>query len=1200
MTAMAALKVNLLGPFRVWRDGARLPDDAWPTHKSKALLKILLTERGHTVPAERLMDRLWPDLEPKKAQNNLWVTVSHLRRTLEPELTARAPSRFVRTGPEGYVFDVECACELDVAAFAEAVAAARAAPDAASRLRALESAHRLYTGPYLEEDPYEDWAAPTRERLQADYRWVLAELAEAQARAGRYPAAMALCQASLGLDPTQESAYRALMLYHYCAGEQAAALRVYDECRRALAEEAGVEPMAETVALYRQIQQQQVPAAAGYPRLAAVSAAAPEAASGHPGAAPFVGREAELARLLRAAEQALGGHGQVALVEGEPGIGKSRLVSEALASVQARGMAALACKCYPLEQALPYQPIIELLAQALALARGSAPHGEGLAGLPAGTLAELRPLAPGLAEVLPAAPTAASGPDEARQARLFHALGEFFGALAAPAGLWLGVDDLHWADHASLQCLHHLARHASGGRLLVVGTYRAEALATSADLATLVHSLTREAEPAVRLALAPLSTAQARTWLEAMARLAPEAQTLVDWLHHETEGNPFFLVTILHSLREQGLLARGPAGDWQFDPQQLRAAGAELTLPEALRASVRERLRHVPPGGRAVLEQAAVLGRRFDFATLRAVHHASAAAAGDPEAEDSRLLEWLEDLSARQLLREERDGGFDFSHDKIREVVYYDLSATRRARLHRAAGERLERHLGQAAGAHAATLAEHFERGQAWARAFAYLAQAGAHATGLLALNEARQLYDRALALAHAHPEAASAADRAAAHEQRGQARTLAGEFEGAVADLSLALAAAAGGAHAQRLLVQLGMVSRRADRLAEAEGYLRQALAAARASSDRRGTADALFHLGTVAWSTGDNRGAARYHEEAVALVGALGLRDEVAIQAHHGLGETFFMAGRYQPARAQFEQSLALARAAGDRAYEAENLYMLAANDLGYSGADYARARELSAQSLAISEGAHMDWHLGPALFIHALACGSLGDYGRALAYARRAVDLTARASLLFYATALDKLGYLYQDLNRLPEAEAAHAEGLAAAERLNTRWWRPRLQTNLALDRLRQGDLSVGSALQAAFDLTVATGLHMHGAYALAGLAELAVARGEAQTALTHARDLRALAEAGGLREMAAEAARWRGQALLLAGEHAAAETALAEALAQAQALGRVRLLWDVHAALATLHAAQGQSERASQHHAAARRLRAQALEGTDAQH
>jgi hypothetical protein len=211
---------------------------------------------------------------------------------------------------------------------------------------------------------------------------------------------------------------------------------------------------------------------------------------------------------------------------------------------------------------------------------------------------------------------------------------------------------------------------------------------------------------------------------------------------------------------------------------------------------------------------------------------------------------------------------------------------------------------------------------------------------------------------------------------------------------------------------------------------------------------------------------------------------------------------------------------------------------------------------------------------------------------------VELTARASLLFYATALDKLGYLYQDLNRLPEAEAAHAEGLAAAERLNTRWWRPRLQTNLALDRLRQGDLNVGAALQAAFDLTVTTGLHMHGAYALAGLAELAVARGEADAALAHARDLAALAEAGGLREMAAEAARWRGQALALAGDQAA-EAALAEAMAQAQALGRVRLIWDVHAALAGVYEAKGQAERASQHRAAARRLRAEALEGVDAE-
>jgi DNA-binding SARP family transcriptional activator len=1211
---MPALKANLLGPFRVWRDGARLTEDVWPTLKSKALLKILLTERGHFVPAERLMDWLWPDLEPKKAQNNLWVAVSHLRRALEPGLPARAPSGFVLTSPEGYAFNPDCDCWLDVVAFSSSLETARAARDPAARQAALETARGLYGGAYLEEDPYEDWATPARERLQADFLWLLAELAEIHARAGRFSPAIALCQESLALDPIQEGTYRALMLYHYCAGEQAAALRAYNECRRALAEEVGVEPMAETTTLYHQIQRQLVEAAAAYPRRAPVSEAEPsEPPASRPALAPFVGREQELARLLSAVDRALAGRGQAALVEGEPGIGKSRLVLEAMSAAQARGMPALLGKCYQLEQALPYQPVIELLNQALALARAGPAHAQALTGLPAATLLDLLPLAPSLAEFLPppAVPGAAApgGPDEARQARLFDALGRVFGALAVPAGLFVAVDDLHWADHASLQFLHHLAHHLDGQRVLWVGTYRAEALAGDADLATFVHSLSRDGA-GLRLSLPPLTAQHAQALLQALATIAPEAQMLGQWLHQETEGNPFFLVTILHSLREQGLLVEVPAGGWRYDPQQLRAAGAELTLPEALRASVRERLRHVPPGGRAVLEQAAVLGRRFDFATLRAVHRGgSGPAGGDAEADAGadRLLETLEDLVGRQLLREESGGGgFDFSHDKIREVVYHDISATRRARLHRTAAQRLEALLGTVGETHAAALAEHFERGQVWDKAFFYLAQAGERASGLFALSEALRLYDRAVDLAGSHPAAASEVARLTVHERRGQARALAGEFEGAEADLTLALeavrrAALPGGAAARErsLLVQLGMVCRRADRLEQAEAYLNQALAVARGCGDQRGVADALFHLGTVIWSTGDNRGAAARHEEAVALARALDLRDLVAIQAHHGLGETFFMGGQYQPAREHFERSLALARQAGDKAYEAENLYMLAAADLGYLGAGYARARDLAAQSLAISQAAHMDWHMGPAMFIHALACGSLGDYQRGVEFARRSVAFTAHASMLFHATALDKLGYLYQDLNLLPQAEAAHAEGLAMAERLDTRWWRPRLQTNLALDRLRQGDSTVGGALQAALDLTVATGLHIHGAYALAGLAELAVARGEAASALGHARALAAMAQAGGMREMAAQASRWEGQAHALAGDHAAAEAALTRALAQAQALGRVRLVWDVHVALACLHQVQGQASLAEHHQAAGRRLRAQVLEGLDAE-
>ncbi|HXF60295.1 MAG TPA: AAA family ATPase, partial [Caldilineaceae bacterium] len=668
-----ALELMTLGRFQIRRRGQPLPDDAWPTQKSKQLVKLLLTRRGELTPADQIMEWLWPDLPPDRARNNLWVAVSQARRVLEPALPPRAPSAYIASEGDGYRFLADSDHRWDVAEFRRAWAAARAQTDPAARTTALEAARALYTGDYLAEDPYEAWAIPLREALRAAYIELLLALGESYAQAGQYTEAIAQAQAVLALEAASEPAYQALMRYHYFAGDQRAARLAYDACVRALREELDAPPMPATVELYRQIQRHTLPLPTGATPIVAPGATAEEAAYSltH---TPFVGRAREYNILVCAVQAAADGQGRIILIEGEPGIGKSRLVQEAIAYARGQGMTTLLAHCYQVEQAIPYQPIVDMLDQALA----ETPARLFL-DLPPVYLAELAALAPELGTLLDERP---APPDEGgvRQLRRFRALQQCLELLAGERGLLLAMDDIHWADYPTRQFLHHLATHIARLPILLICTYRSEEAAADPELATFIDSVSR-APQTTRLALDRLTPGDTGALLDLLTGSSEAARHLGEWLHAETDGNPFFVISILQSLVEQELLHEArPA--WQVDAQRIDICDASLALPDALRESVRVRLRRLPTPMRRVLEVAAVLGRRFDFATL-------AAASG--EREDS-LLELVEGLLQRQLLRETgaAEAGpyglghdYDFSHDKIREVVYHDISNARRVLLHR-------------------------------------------------------------------------------------------------------------------------------------------------------------------------------------------------------------------------------------------------------------------------------------------------------------------------------------------------------------------------------------------------------------------------------------------------------------------------------------------------------------------------------------
>jgi DNA-binding SARP family transcriptional activator len=709
------LRIQMFGPFQAWRHQKVL---AWPTQKSKALFQILMIEPGRLVSTDQIMEYLWPDLPPLKAQNNLWVTVSQLRRVLQPDLQPRAHSAYIYKRGEGYCFNSDSDYWLDAETFATYQVAAQLAPNLIGKIEGWEAARNIYHGDYLEDEPYVEWAQIPRAQWRRRYEQLLVKLAGAYERNGCFQHAITHCRELLILENTNETAYQLLMRCFAALGERSAALKVYDEAVQALQDEIGVTPMPETAELARKIKLLD-----GDWRLETEILATPSLLS--PISSPFVGRGREIEQFTRLLTRAATGQGQLALISGEPGIGKSRIIQETTVLASQQGFHPLSARCYQVEQTMTYQPLIDLVRQVMA-------YDDCWQQLAPVWLRELVILVPEMGDMAAAGTTVSptiDEPDENQQARLFQAIFHLFANQTDQYKLFLVIEDIHWADPATLQCLHYLVRNIARIPIALFFTLRGESLSTDADLNAMIHSLRQEVHVQF-LSLGRLTEDDTTMLLEQMADTAANADRLGYWLYKETDGNPFFLMSLLQSMREGKLLDEAAKTDWgalaRIDPT--------LTLPDAIRDLVRDRLQRLTQAEREALDWMAVHGRPIDFSTLQAISH-------QPQ---MTLLNAVEQLEDRQLLVE-TTGEYDFGHNKISEVVYYDLSTPRRSLYHRQIAETME--VLPIPSDKASLVAHHFERGGENEKALSYWMRAGKHALETYAYQQAARHYERALAL---------------------------------------------------------------------------------------------------------------------------------------------------------------------------------------------------------------------------------------------------------------------------------------------------------------------------------------------------------------------------------------------------------------------------------------------------------------------
>jgi DNA-binding SARP family transcriptional activator len=699
---MDRLRVHLLKHLEVSVDGGPPLDLGSPT--TQHLFAYLVLNYQQTIDRRRLAFLFWPRGTEAAARRNLRQYLHRLRRALEP------------VDPEGQLISTE-GNSLRFCPPNDWYLDANAFEAAANSDESLEAAVHLYAGDLLEEI-YEDWLVPERERLRRVYQQTLLRLIGSLEGSGQYSEAIVYAQRYLDADPLLESAHLRLMRLYYAVGDRLRVKQQYQQLTRWLAEELGAEPLTETtIALEAML-------AGDYDNLEPATSRPTHI---HPSLLPspkseqapprLVGRADELAWLNQAFAAAEASQGSFRLIQGESGVGKTRLVTEWLGSIQTFAYL-FSGRGHEFESMLAYAPLAEALQNAVEeqeipwdLFRPAPPW-----------LGALEPLLPGLQTYihgLEAITRSAVG-----KHHIVEGLGNFFLTLARHRPVIIFIDNLHWAAPPTWNFLGYLAQRVVQTRLLIIAAARPED--TSPERSTLIRTLQHQGNLS-KLRLERLSQNDTQILVRDLMTNEDIDPRFVRRIYEETEGNPFFIIETIRAVREAG-------GDWtQSVPTDEMGRRPALAIPLQVQAVIESRLDKLSEESRAALGVAAALGREFSFQLLQDVSQTPTEA----------LLDALDEWLARDLVREIKDG-YDFTHEKLSQVAYDQLSRARRQWIHLRVANFLE---ANAPATDPAKLAHHYYLSSEPALALPYLTQAGERALSVRSYDEAREFGLRAVGL---------------------------------------------------------------------------------------------------------------------------------------------------------------------------------------------------------------------------------------------------------------------------------------------------------------------------------------------------------------------------------------------------------------------------------------------------------------------
>ena len=723
------LDISLLGEMRIAVDSSVA---ALRSPRALALLGFLLVHRGAPQRREYVAGQFWPDSSQAQARANLRRELHSLRAGLPQAsrwLTADSGSLLWRLDPD---------CHLDVAVFeaaADAAETALAAGDLAGFRRAATDAVRAYRGEFMPA-LYDDWAAAERDRLHRRCLTLLDQLIAREQDAGAYAEAIELARRRIDLEPLEEVGYRSLLRLQALSGDRAAALQTYHRCTSVLERELGVAPDRATTAEYERLADLRRPEQPppGSPAAAAGAGRAPTAEP-DPGQVPaasrirLIGRDHELALLQERWQEALAGVAGFAVVAGEAGVGKSRLLDELSALVQRAGFDTVRARCFAARGRLALAPVSEWLrSPALRSAR------DRLEEVWAREVDRLVPPT-GAGPVAPPRPMA----DAWQRHRFFEGLARAVLSTGRPALLLL--DDLQWCDEHTLAWLQLLLHLGQGHPMLVVAATRPEEIDGNAELTEMLRAL-RSAGQVTDIALAPLDAGQSAE-LAGQAGGTPLTGPEADWLYTATGGSPLL---VIESVRARLLGRSGAVGAAGGQAETAGPAGAGDAGPAdpgpRARAVLAGRIAQAGPAARQVAELAAVVGRDFTLELLTM--------AGDLDGD--AVIGAVDELWRRRIIREHPTAGYDFAHDLLRDTAYGGISPPRRSHLHLRVAQALELiHAGDPRAA-AAAIAYHYERADRPDCAVPHHVRAAEVAASVFANEKAIRHYRRAAELVRRGP----------------------------------------------------------------------------------------------------------------------------------------------------------------------------------------------------------------------------------------------------------------------------------------------------------------------------------------------------------------------------------------------------------------------------------------------------------------
>ena len=877
----------------------------------------------------------------------------------------------------------------------------------------------------------------------------------------------------------------------------------------------------------------------------------------------LIGRADDLERLDRLISQSQAGKGQIALIAGEAGIGKSRLVREAKERAP-QGTLILEGYCFQTESVLPYGPVLDLFRNFFRT------HArEEITRAMQATAPQLLKLFPELSVTFPDLTSATSPDAEQEKWLLFQSLAQTVTALAGAGPLLIILEDLHWSDSTSLEFLLRLARQIASQPVLLLLTYRSDE--TTPELTHFLAELDRE-RLGTEFLLKPMSPPAVESMLQAiLGSKAPVSREFLDAIFPLTEGNPFFIEEILKALSAGGDISYTD-GAWDRSEIDL------LHIPRTIKDAVQRRTQQLDERTLQALTLASVMGRRFDFRLLQDLL----------DVNEADLMAMLKELISAQLVAEETADHLVFRHALTREAVYTTLLLRERQGLHRSVAGAIERVYAASLEAHVADLSFHYYTGGDWQKALEYSRKAGEQARRLYSAREAVVYYSRALVATRqldmdVEPELLGA---------RGRAYEILGDFKSALDDFETARKLAQeqqDGRAEWKTLNDLGLIWAGRDYGRTGE-YFRQAEELARNLKESNLLAHSFNHMGHWYFIRGETMQALEYHRQALEFFE--GERDEPGMaetrdllgmaQLHHG-----DQIGAYE----EYLHAIRLLRKLDDR--QALVSALIGACQALYDETDLIPAQsraenqqmarealELARQVGWTSVEAFAEWNL-------ALGLAHWGMFDEALIHAkamfRIAIELESPQRIIgaYYA-----LGYIYLLTLQADLAIENLEQGSRLAQQHGSAWLIGHTTADLANAYLLRGDMDRAHALLDPVLQKETSHYTKAERRMLSAKGNLLLAEKKPAEALRIAEHLLTSKGTSHHPQPIPALLKLKGEALLALKQFRKAGQALEGAKAGAEQRELLPLLWQIHGSLGWLHKEQQNNEKSEGEFARAR--------------